>query len=378
MRPQPGQSHDTEREAVERHERAKHLRAAPRQDPGQLRAADPAVVPEAHRPGVPGPHRDPPRQLVLQLGGGLRALPPARLRASPARHRGGGHGGGDGAQHPADVGGALRRADDGGGAERAQRPPGRGHDRLHPGPRRSRAADHRHRIRAHHQGGARAARPRRARRRHRRPAGRQRRRAAGADRVRGVPRGRRSGVRLAHARGRVGGDHPQLHLRHHRQPQRRRLPPPRRLPERGRQRAHLVDGRPAGLPLDPADVPLQRLVLPLDGRRDGGHQRVPAPGSGQADLRRDRRGGRDPPVRRADRDADAAERRGERKARPAARGQRDDRRRPAAGGRAGADGDRGLPGHPRLRPDGSLRPCRSSSGRRRRPGRASPTPHRRR
>ena len=37
-----------------------------------------------------------------------------------------------------------------------------------------------------------------------------------------------------------------------------------------------------GLPVDAADVPLQRLVLPLDARRGRRHQRVPAQGRGEA------------------------------------------------------------------------------------------------
>jgi fatty-acyl-CoA synthase len=38
----------------------------------------------------------------------------------------------------------------------------------------------------------------------------------------------------------------------------------------------------AALPLDPADVPLQRLVLPVDHRDAGRHPCLPAPGRGQA------------------------------------------------------------------------------------------------
>jgi fatty-acyl-CoA synthase len=53
-------------------------------------------------------------------------------------------------------------------------------------------------------------------------------RAAGRDRLRGVPGRRRSGLLVPPARRRVAGDRAQLHLRHHRQPQGRRLPPPRR------------------------------------------------------------------------------------------------------------------------------------------------------
>ena len=70
--------------------------------------------------------------------------------------------------------------------------------------------------------------------------------AAVRDRLRGVPRRRRSGLPLAHAARRVGGDHAQLHLGHHRQSQGRRLQPPRRHPHVLRQPA----SRPtwAGIP----------------------------------------------------------------------------------------------------------------------------------
>ena len=43
------------------------------------------------------------------------------------------------------------------------------------------------------------------------------------------------------------------------------------------------------LSLDPADVPLQRLVLPLGGGAAGRDPGLPAPGRGRGDLRGDRR-----------------------------------------------------------------------------------------
>jgi fatty-acyl-CoA synthase len=77
----------------------------------------------------------------------------------------------------------------------------------------------------------------------------------------GAARGGGPGLSLAAARGRVGRDRAELHLRHDRGPERRRVPPPRGLPDRHRQH-HGGEHRPApGLSLDPADVPLQRLVL---------------------------------------------------------------------------------------------------------------------
>ena len=62
------------------------------------------------------------------------------------------------------------------------------------------------------------------------------------------------------------------------------------------------DMRPApDLSLDPADVPLQRLDVHLGGDAAGRHARLPAPGRGRPDLRRDRRAQGEPSVRRADR-----------------------------------------------------------------------------
>ena len=60
-------------------------------------------------------------------------------------------------------------------------------------------------------------------------------------------------------------------------------------------------GPALGLPLDPADVPLQRLDLHLGGHRGGGHARLPAQSGSRRDLPADRRARRDPHVRRADR-----------------------------------------------------------------------------
>ena len=89
--------------------------------------------------------------------------------------------------------------------------------------------------------------------------------------------------RLAAAGRRVGRDRAQLHLGHHRQSQGRRLPPPRRLPERARQHPRLEHAAARRVPVDAADVPLQRLVLPLDASR-----RTPAPTSACARSRRRR------------------------------------------------------------------------------------------
>ena len=71
--------------------------------------------------------------------------------------------------------------------------------------------------------------------------------------------------------------------------------------ERARQRHGVGDGQPPGLSLDPADVSLQRLVLSLDDHRARRHPRLPAPGRGRRDLRRDCGPRRHAPLRRADR-----------------------------------------------------------------------------
>ena len=127
------------------------------------------------------------------------------------------------------------------------------------------------------------------------------RRAARRGRIRGFSRRGRSRRRLVAAGRRMERDRAELHLGHDRQPERRRLSPPRRLSERARQRDH-VRARPAfGLSLDPADVPLQRLDLYL-GRHGGGrHACLSAPRRAGSDLRRDRRAPGDASVRRADR-----------------------------------------------------------------------------
>ena len=74
------------------------------------------------------------------------------------------------------------------------------------------------------------------------------------------------------------------------------------------------DGQARGLSLDAADVPLQRLVLPLVGVGGGRHACLPAPGPRRRHLRCDRRARRHPYVRRADRDVDHPRRDGGREA----------------------------------------------------------------
>ena len=130
-------------------------------------------------------------------------------------------------------------------------------------------ADHRPRVRTDDARGAahpeerarsRAGGDRRLRQRiHRR------RRIAGDFRVRGAARRARPAAGAHRAAGRVGRHRGELHLGHHGRPEGRRHPPPRRVPECGVQRGHLDHAALSEVPVDAADVPLQRLVLPVDG-----------------------------------------------------------------------------------------------------------------
>ncbi len=116
----------------------------------------------------------------------------------------------------------------------------------------------------------------------------------------GVHRRRRSGLRLGLSRRRMERDLAQLHVGHDRQSQGRGLQPSRRDALGLRQRHAMADRPASGLSLDPADVPLQRLVLPVDPRAGRRHLGLPAPPRRQDDLRRAGRQRRDAHVRRAD------------------------------------------------------------------------------
>jgi fatty-acyl-CoA synthase len=73
-------------------------------------------------------------------------------------------------------------------------------------------------------------------------------------------------------RRRVGRDLAQLHVGHDRQSEGRGLPSPRRGADGLCQRHRLGHGQAPGLSVDAADVPLQRLVLPVDaGVQAGTH-----------------------------------------------------------------------------------------------------------
>ena len=155
----------------------------------------------------------------------------------------------------------------------------------------------------------------------------------------------------------MGRDFAQLHLGHDRRSQGRRLPPSRRQSARGRQRRHRRHGPPSGLSLDAADVPLQRLVLPLVDQRQGGRACLPAAGARQADLRPHRRAQGHPLVRRADRHVGPAQRARRRRSGrcPMSSASSPPPRPPPAAVLQG-DARGGLRSHPSLRPDRDLWP----------------------
>ncbi len=298
---------ETHRGPRRRHEHVSQpLRYRARQERGQLCAADPDRLSAAQRRGLSEPARRRAWGTAVQLAPGARTLPPAGVGAFGARGRAGRHRRRDGAEHSRGIRGAFRGADGRGGAERAQYPPRSGYNCLHPRARRGQGADHRYRIRAGGRAGTDAARTKADCDRHRR-CERTGRRAARRDGVRRVSHDGRLGFSGGDARRRVGRNRAQLHLGHDRQPERRRLSPSRRLPERARQRPCLGHAAAPGLSVDLADVSLQRLVLPVDDHGDGRHACLPAPGRGGGDLRGDRARRRHASVRRAGRHEHAAE-----------------------------------------------------------------------
>ena len=208
---------------------------------------------------------------------------PARLGAGEARHRRRRHGGRDARQHAGDDRGALRRADDRRRAQHAQHAARRRGDRVHARPRRGEGAPDRHRVLAGDRGGAGAA-PGASRSSSTSPTRRVRAASAlGATDYEAFIADGDPGVRVAAARRRMAGDLAQLHVGHHRQSEGRRLPPPRRLPQRAVQHHRLGHAAPFRVPVDAADVPLQRLVL-----RRGRWRPTPAPTCACARSRRRR------------------------------------------------------------------------------------------
>ena len=152
----------------------------------------------------------------------------------------------------------------------------------------------------------------------------------------------------------MAGDLAELHLGDDGPAQRRRLPPPGRAPERGGEHPDLGHAPAQRLPVDPADVPLQRVVLPVDGRGELGHERVPAQGGRSGDLPADP-GRRGHALLRGPRRAQPADQR----PRGVARGHRPGvchgGRRRAAGRDDRGHGAAGVRCDPRLRADRNLR-----------------------
>ena len=217
----------------------------------------------------------------------------------------------DGGQHAGNVRSPLRRADDRRRAQHAQYAARRRGDRLHAAARRGQGAHHRHRILADGREGPRANGFQAPRHRHRRRA-RARGEPSRGNRLRSIHRRRRSGVCVAASGGRMERDLAQLHVRHDRQSEGRRLSPSRRVPERAVQHHRLGDAAARRVPVDAADVPLQRLVLRVDDGGQRGRQRLPAQGRGEGDSRRDPHAPGHPLLRRADRPPDADQRAGRR------------------------------------------------------------------
>ena len=265
-------------------------------------------------------------------------------------------------QHARDGRGALRGAGAERGAQHAQHPPRRRAARLAAEPLRSAVLitdrEFAPMIGAGARAPARAARPRAGRDRRLRQ--RIRRAAASASARTST---RRCSPRTRRWRALDGPADEwdaiavSLHLGHDRRPEGRRHPSPRRLPERGLQRGDLDDAALPALPVDAADVPLQRLVLPVDGGDARRHARLPAQGRGaRRSSMRCASERVDHYCARADR-PQPADRRAGRDARRASRSKvrGDGRRRGAAGGDDRGHGADRLRHHPRLRPDRGLR-----------------------
>ena len=284
-------------------------------------------------------------------------MPQARVRARAGGDRRRRHGGADGGEHAGDGRGALRRADGRRRPQHAQYAPRRRGDRVHARARRREGADHRYRICADGREGSCADFGEAARHRHRRRA-RARRQAPRQVRLRGVHRRRRSRIRMAAPRRRVECDLAQLHVGHDRQSEGRGLPSSRRLSQRPVEHHRLGDAQALGVPVDVADVPLQRLVLRVDDGGQRRRQRLPAQGRGEGDLRRDARAQGYPLLRRADRppDADQCARGNEEGDRPEGALLR--RRRGAARRGHRGHGADGIRHHARVRPHRDLRPRR--------------------
>ena len=260
-------------------------------------------------------------------------------------------------EHPRDAGGQLRRAAGRCGAGAHQHQAVRRGGPLHLRPLRREAAGGRHGVPAGAGPGAGDAADRRR--------GRGGQRPARAGPARTPPQHANISYDDAHearlgraaavvGRRRVEPDLDQLHVGDDRHAQGRDVRAPRRLPERA-GRDHPPAVRPGErLPVDAADVPLQRLVHAVGGDRDRRDARVPAGGARGRDLAALRRGAGDPSRRRPDRADDDRQRPAGAPARPRAGGDRG--RRPARphGDRPDARARRA--DRARLRDDRGVRP----------------------
>ena len=94
---------------------------------------------------------------------------------------------------------------------------------------------------------------------------------------------------------------PQLHIRNDRRPEGRRHAPPRCLSQCDWQRARVEHAAVSGLSLDPAHVPLQWLVFPMEHRRAVRHERVSEKGGTGRDLPADEGASGDALLRRSGR-----------------------------------------------------------------------------
>ena len=154
----------------------------------------------------------------------------------------------------------------------------------------------------------------------------------------------------------MGRDLAELHLGHDGRSEGRRLSPSRRVSECDQQCARLGYAVARGVSVDAADVPLQRLVLPVVDRRARRHQRVPASCRGEGGAGCDPRQPRDAYVRRADRLLDADQCTGGTAPRHRPQDRRPDRRCRAAGRDHRGRGEHRHRAHACLRPDRDLWP----------------------
>ncbi len=249
----------------------------------------------------------------------------------------------------------LRRADDARRAQHAQHKARRSRYRLLARSCRGQGRDRRPRIFQGDEGRAGALQSEPAGDRLRRSGIQRRRRAHRRDRVRRLSS--RAAIPTSPGKCRTTSGTPSRSITHRAPPAIRKawsITTAARTSWR-RQHHHLQHAQASGLSVDAADVPLQRLVLSLvdlGGRR---HACLPARGARGRDVRCDCQSQGDAPVRRADRDVDAAQRARQRKEAAAACGGIFHRRRAAAGSGARRHEGSRLQRHACLRADRDVR-----------------------